>query len=116
MAAKMNDPNRVIRGTCPLTPTDAVNICAGNALVKLANVNEWTCKDSNETVVQASITVEDNGDVKLRIPFQALAPDYLALPNVACVGGSWIATSALIDAQDWDAITQNAAAAADMKS
>ena len=47
---------------------------------------------------------------------QALAPDYLALPNVACVGGSWIATSALIDAQDWDAITQNAAAAADMMS
>ena len=47
---------------------------------------------------------------------QALAPDYLALSNVACVGGSWIATSALIDAQDWDAITQNAAAAADMKS
>ncbi|MCH2187264.1 bifunctional 4-hydroxy-2-oxoglutarate aldolase/2-dehydro-3-deoxy-phosphogluconate aldolase [Myxococcota bacterium] len=47
---------------------------------------------------------------------QALAPDYLVLPNVACVGGSWIATSALIDAQDWDAITQNAAAAADMKS
>ena len=39
MAAKMNDPNRVTRGTCPLTPTDAVNICAGNALVKLANVN-----------------------------------------------------------------------------
>ena len=76
MAAKMNDPNRVTRGTCPLTPTDAVNICAGNALVKLANVNEWTCKDSNKTEVQASITVEDNGDVKLRIPFQALAPDY----------------------------------------
>ena len=73
---KMNDPNRVTRGTCPLTPTDAVNICAGNALVKLAKENEWTCEDSHKTVQKASITVEDNGDVKLRIPFQALAPDY----------------------------------------
>lgn len=43
------------------------------------------------------------------------APDYLALPNVVCVGGSWIATSADITAGDWSAITRNAAAAAAMK-
>jgi 2-dehydro-3-deoxyphosphogluconate aldolase/(4S)-4-hydroxy-2-oxoglutarate aldolase len=32
--------------------------------------------------------------------------DYLALPNVLCVGGSWVAPSALVVAQDWDAITE----------
>ncbi len=30
---------------------------------------------------------------------------YLALPNVACVGGSWMAPRALIQAQDWPALT-----------
>ncbi|WP_291842052.1 bifunctional 4-hydroxy-2-oxoglutarate aldolase/2-dehydro-3-deoxy-phosphogluconate aldolase [Maricaulis sp.] len=44
-----------------------------------------------------------------------MAPDYLALPNVVCVGGSWIATGAMIEAGDWDTITANAAAAAAMK-
>ena len=32
------------------------------------------------------------------------APAYLALPNVACVGGSWLAPKALMDARDWPAI------------
>lgn len=31
--------------------------------------------------------------------------DYLALPNVLCVGGSWVAPRALVEARDWDAIT-----------
>ena len=30
------------------------------------------------------------------------AKTYLALPNTRCVGGSWIAPKALIDAGDWD--------------
>jgi 2-dehydro-3-deoxyphosphogluconate aldolase / (4S)-4-hydroxy-2-oxoglutarate aldolase len=30
---------------------------------------------------------------------------YLACPNVACVGGSWVAPQALIDAGDWAGIT-----------
>ena len=42
----------------------------------------------------------------------ALALDYLALPNVVCVGGSWVAPKALVEAGDWDAITTLAAAAA----
>ena len=45
---------------------------------------------------------------------RALAPEYLALPHVVCVGGSWIANSALIEAGDWAAITANAKAAAAM--
>lgn len=30
---------------------------------------------------------------------------YLALPNVACVGGSWLVPKALVQAKDWQAIT-----------
>jgi 2-dehydro-3-deoxyphosphogluconate aldolase/(4S)-4-hydroxy-2-oxoglutarate aldolase len=37
------------------------------------------------------------------------APDYLSLPNVVCVGGSWIAPADLVAAGDWDGITRLAA-------
>jgi 2-dehydro-3-deoxyphosphogluconate aldolase/(4S)-4-hydroxy-2-oxoglutarate aldolase len=40
---------------------------------------------------------------------RASSPDYLALPNVACVGGSWLTPSDLVAAQKWDAITAIAA-------
>lgn len=40
------------------------------------------------------------------------AGDYLALPNVVCVGGSWVAPERLIDAGDFDAIERLARAAA----
>lgn len=33
------------------------------------------------------------------------AAAYLALPNVACVGGSWIAPAATVQNRQWDAIT-----------
>lgn len=42
----------------------------------------------------------------------ARAPDYLRLPNVACVGGSWVAPAAAMAASDWAAITALAKAAA----
>lgn len=32
------------------------------------------------------------------------APDFLALPNVACVGGSWLAPAGKVEAGDWSAI------------
>jgi 2-dehydro-3-deoxyphosphogluconate aldolase/(4S)-4-hydroxy-2-oxoglutarate aldolase len=35
--------------------------------------------------------------------------DYLALPNVACVGGSWLTPSHLIASHDWGAISARAA-------
>ncbi len=35
----------------------------------------------------------------------AKAPSYLALPNVAAVGGSWVAPAKLVAAGDWAAIT-----------
>ena len=37
--------------------------------------------------------------------------DYLALGHVPCVGGSWVAPSEAIEAQDWDRITKRAGAA-----
>jgi 2-dehydro-3-deoxyphosphogluconate aldolase/(4S)-4-hydroxy-2-oxoglutarate aldolase len=40
------------------------------------------------------------------------APDWLALPNIACVGGSWVASQAAIAAGEFDAITARARAAA----
>jgi 2-dehydro-3-deoxyphosphogluconate aldolase/(4S)-4-hydroxy-2-oxoglutarate aldolase len=43
------------------------------------------------------------------------APDYFALPNVACVGGTWIATKAMIANGDWAGIEANAARAAALK-
>ena len=43
------------------------------------------------------------------------APEYLALSNVACVGGSWMAPAELFDACDWAEITRRAAEAAKLK-
>ncbi len=40
------------------------------------------------------------------------APDYLGLPNVLCVGGSWVAPKGLMEAGDWAGITRLAAEAA----
>ena len=40
------------------------------------------------------------------------APAYLALPNVLCVGGSWVAPADRVAAADWDTITRLATAAA----
>lgn len=42
----------------------------------------------------------------------ASAPDWLALDNVACVGGSWIAPAAEVARGDWAAIEARARAAA----
>lgn len=43
------------------------------------------------------------------------APAYLALPNVACVGGSWVAPKDAVAAGDWVRIERLAAAAVGMK-
>jgi 2-dehydro-3-deoxyphosphogluconate aldolase / (4S)-4-hydroxy-2-oxoglutarate aldolase len=43
------------------------------------------------------------------------APAYLALSNVACVGGSWVAPREAVAASDWSRIEHLAAAAAALK-
>ena len=45
----------------------------------------------------------------------ANASSYLSLPNVLCVGGSWIATPEQIAAGDWAGITARARAAAALR-
>jgi 2-dehydro-3-deoxyphosphogluconate aldolase/(4S)-4-hydroxy-2-oxoglutarate aldolase len=45
----------------------------------------------------------------------ANAPSYLKLPNVICVGGSWMVNRATIAAEDWSAITAAAAQAAALR-
>lgn len=45
----------------------------------------------------------------------ASAPEFLALPNVACVGGSWLTPADKVKAGDWAAITRLAAEAAALR-
>lgn len=44
------------------------------------------------------------------------AKDYLSLPNVVCVGGSWVAPKELVAAGDWAGITRLASEAAAIKA
>jgi 2-dehydro-3-deoxyphosphogluconate aldolase / (4S)-4-hydroxy-2-oxoglutarate aldolase len=46
---------------------------------------------------------------------RATAPDCLALSNVVCVGGSWVAPSAMLSAGDWAGIEALARDAASLK-
>jgi 2-dehydro-3-deoxyphosphogluconate aldolase / (4S)-4-hydroxy-2-oxoglutarate aldolase len=46
----------------------------------------------------------------------ATAPDFLALPNVACVGGSWLTPKDAIAAGDWASITALARKAATLRA
>ncbi|MGW3644625.1 bifunctional 4-hydroxy-2-oxoglutarate aldolase/2-dehydro-3-deoxy-phosphogluconate aldolase [Streptomyces sp. NPDC000878] len=45
----------------------------------------------------------------------ANAPEYLALPNVACVGGSWMLPADAIAARDWDRVEALAREASALK-
>jgi len=42
----------------------------------------------------------------------ATAPDYLKLPNVSCVGGSWLTPAAAVKSGNWNRITELAREAA----
>ena len=44
------------------------------------------------------------------------APQFLALPNVKVVGGSWLTPSELVDAKDWAGITKLAREASALRS
>ncbi len=43
------------------------------------------------------------------------APDYLALANVMCVGGSWVAPKAMVEAADWAGVERLARGAAALR-
>lgn len=44
------------------------------------------------------------------------APEYLALPNVLCVGGSWLTPKEAVAKRDWDTITRLAKEASALKA
>jgi 2-dehydro-3-deoxyphosphogluconate aldolase/(4S)-4-hydroxy-2-oxoglutarate aldolase len=44
------------------------------------------------------------------------APDYLALSNVICVGGSWVAPREALAARDWARVTALSREAAQLKA
>ena len=46
---------------------------------------------------------------------RASVADYLALPNVLCVGGSWVAPKAMLEAGDWSGIEALARDAASLR-
>lgn len=46
---------------------------------------------------------------------RATAPEFLSLPNVACIGGSWVAPADRVRAGDWSAIEALARDAASLK-
>lgn len=46
----------------------------------------------------------------------ATAPDYLKLPNVSCVGGSWLTPAAAVKSGDWNRITELAREAAGLNA
>jgi 2-dehydro-3-deoxyphosphogluconate aldolase/(4S)-4-hydroxy-2-oxoglutarate aldolase len=43
------------------------------------------------------------------------AREYLALPNVACIGGSWLTPRDVVAAGEWDTITALAREAAGLR-
>ncbi len=45
----------------------------------------------------------------------ANAPEYLALPNVACVGGTWMLPADAVRTKDWDRVARLAAEAAALR-
>jgi 2-dehydro-3-deoxyphosphogluconate aldolase/(4S)-4-hydroxy-2-oxoglutarate aldolase len=47
---------------------------------------------------------------------RATAPDYLALSNVICVGGSWVAPRAMLEAADWRGVEALARDAASLRA
>lgn len=47
---------------------------------------------------------------------RATAGEYLSLPNVACIGGSWVAPTSLLEAGDWQGIESLARDAATLAS
>jgi 2-dehydro-3-deoxyphosphogluconate aldolase/(4S)-4-hydroxy-2-oxoglutarate aldolase len=46
---------------------------------------------------------------------RATAPDYLALSNVICVGGTWVAPRAMLEAADWRGVEALARDAASLR-
>jgi 2-dehydro-3-deoxyphosphogluconate aldolase/(4S)-4-hydroxy-2-oxoglutarate aldolase len=108
-------PDQPAGGPCPLLPgiATATELMAGLALgyerFKLFPANVAGGIDALKAFASpfAQARFCPTGGVNAKN-----APDYLALPNVVCVGGSWVAPADAVKAGDWGRITQLAREAA----
>ena len=110
------------------------------ALIDAARINALPLLPGAQTCSEIMVLLEQGYDVQKFFPAEAIggaaalksiagplpqvtfcptggisatrAPDYLSLPNVACVGGSWIAPKAALAANDWETVTKLARDAA----
>lgn len=110
------------------------------ALIDAARINALPLLPGAQTCSEIMVLLEQGYDVQKFFPAEAIggaaalksiagplpqvtfcptggisatrAPDYLSLPNVACVGGSWIAPKAALAANDWETVTRLAREAA----
>jgi 2-dehydro-3-deoxyphosphogluconate aldolase / (4S)-4-hydroxy-2-oxoglutarate aldolase len=94
------------------TPTEAMNLLA----VGFTHLKFFPAEAAGGVAMVKSIggplpqiTFCPTGGIDL-----AKAPKYLALPNVACVGGTWMAPQELIAEQRWDEIEKLASEAANL--
>ena len=74
--------------------------------IKLFGPDGYKLSDEDEAAIESALELP---------PRLAAAPDYLALANVGCVGGTWITPAAAMAAGDWDTITELAAEAAALR-
>jgi 2-dehydro-3-deoxyphosphogluconate aldolase/(4S)-4-hydroxy-2-oxoglutarate aldolase len=108
-------PDQPAGGPCPLLPgiATATELMAGLALgyerFKLFPANIAGGVDALKAFASpfAQAKFCPTGGVSAKN-----AADYLALPNVICVGGSWVAPADAVKAGDWDRITRLAREAA----
>ena len=102
-------PDQPAGGPCPLLPgiATATELMAGLALgysrFKLFPANVAGGIDALKAFASpfAQARFCPTGGVNAKN-----AADYLALPNVVCVGGSWVAPADAVKAGDWERITQ----------
>ncbi len=97
-------------GTVPLIPGVASisEVMAGMAL-GYTNFKFFPAEASGGVSALKAFAGPLSGDIRF-CPTGGITPssykDYLALPNVDCIGGSWIAPTDAMEKGDWDRITQ----------
>lgn len=120
----------------------AVSPGATPALIDAARVNDMPLLPGAQTCSEVMVLLEQGYTVQKFFPAESIggasalksiggplpqvtfcptggisvsrAPDYLSLPNVACVGGSWVAPKDAMIRGDWQAITDLARAASQL--
>jgi 2-keto-3-deoxy-6-phosphogluconate aldolase len=70
-----------------------------------------------EVTLRTPAALEAIERIAAEVPIDAAsAPDWLALPNVACVGGTWLARGPLASEDDFARVTALARAASELRT